>query len=81
MVFLFTESFICIAGSKDSLSCPAQEWVLLWFAITEVLGDIAILSLPFPCIRRLQKCKREKIGICAIFALGIVLVTAIASSL
>ena len=70
LTFLFLESFICVGGSGVSLSCNAQEWVLLWFAITEVAGDIVILSLPYPCIRKLQMSKRDKIGLCAIFASG-----------
>ena len=70
LVFLFLESFICSFGSGSVLFCATQEWVLLWFAITEVLGDIAILSLPYPCIRTLQMTKRDKIGVVAIFALG-----------
>ena len=69
LVFLFTDAFACIADSGKT-TCGAQQWILLWFAITEVLGDIAILSTPFPCIRRLQMDKRQKIGLCAVFALG-----------
>ena len=91
LVFLFLESFVCMAysppfdpdqpwlsklhNSQSGLSCPAQEWVLLWFAITEVLSDVAILSLPYPHIKRLQKSKSTKIGLCVIFGLGAVYYT------
>ena len=68
--FLFAESFVCVSGSISSLSCTGQEWALLWFAITEILGDIAILSLLYPCISWLQLTKREKWGLAGIFALG-----------
>ena len=48
----------------------SQEWLLLWFAITDVLGDVAILVLPYPCIRKLQISKRAKVGLTVIFLLG-----------
>lgn len=48
----------------------SQEWLLLWFAVTDVLGDIAILTLPYPCIRKLQISKKAKVGLTAIFFLG-----------
>ena len=69
-LFLFLESFLCISAGPKSTGCAKQEWALLWFAITEVLGDIAILSLPYPQIRKLQMSGREKIGVAATFALG-----------
>ena len=70
LTFLFLESFICVSAGASSLSCVGQEWTLLWFAITEVMGDIVILSLPYPRIRRLQMSRRDKIGLTGIFALG-----------
>lgn len=70
ILFFFLDSFICLSDQKYSLSCSSQEWALLWFGITEVLGDIAILSLPYPMIRKLHKSNGDKIGIAAIFALG-----------
>ena len=48
----------------------SQEWLLLWFAITDVLGDVAVLTLPYPCIRKLQMRRRAKVGLTAIFLLG-----------
>lgn len=44
--------------------------LLLWFAITDVIGDIAVLALPFPRIRRMKVSKREKWGISGILLLG-----------
>ena len=40
------------------------------FAITDVVGDLAVIILPFPSIRKLQMGKREKWGLAGIFALG-----------
>ena len=48
----------------------SQEWLLLWFAITDVLSDIAILALPYPCIRALQMSRRSKVELTLIFMLG-----------
>ena len=70
VVFLLLEIFVCTADSATSLTCAAQEWTLLWFGITDVLGDIIVLSMPYPCLRSLQMSRPEKIGVTAIFALG-----------
>lgn len=48
----------------------SQEWLLLWFGITDVLGDIAVLTLPYPCIRRLQMNTKSKVWLTVIFLLG-----------
>lgn len=69
-IFLLVQCFICSNKGLGTLSCDSSQWSLLWFAITEVLGDIAILSLPYPCIRKLQMGKRDKIGLIVIFSLG-----------
>ena len=50
--------------------CASQLLVLLWFAITDVLGDIAVLAMPYPCIVKLQMNKKEKLGISGVFLLG-----------
>ena len=70
LVFMFTFAFLCKAGGLHGRSCAPTEWASLWFAITDVLGDVAILSLPYPCIRALQMSRRDKIGLSAIFLLG-----------
>ena len=48
----------------------SQEWLLLWFAITDVLGDIAVLALPYPGIRKLQMSRRAKVELSFVFLLG-----------
>lgn len=48
----------------------SQEWLLLWFAITDVLGDIAILTQPYPCIRKMQMDRKTKVGLVIVFSLG-----------
>ena len=48
----------------------SQEWSLLWFGITDVLSDVAILTLPYPCIRKLQMNGRSKVELTFIFLLG-----------
>ena len=68
--FLFMEAFSCGSDSNHGHPCAQQEWLALWFAITDVLGDIAVLTLPYPCIRKMQKSRRDKVGLVAIFALG-----------
>lgn len=70
IVYLFTDAFLCKADSVRGRTCPPQEWASLWFAITDVLTDMAILILPYPCIRKLQMRRRDKIGLSAIFLLG-----------
>ena len=75
IIFLFTDVFICGAESHLGHPCAANEWVSLWFAITDVIGDLLILPLPYPMIRRLQMDRREKIGIAAVFMLGFLYAT------
>lgn len=48
----------------------SQEWLLLWFAITDVLSDMAILALPYPCIRKLQMSRHFKVELTFVFLLG-----------
>ena len=70
VVFLLVESFICMSDGSTSVTCAAQEWALLWFGITDVLGDLLVLWLPCPRLRELQMGGREKVGLVMIFALG-----------
>ena len=67
---MFTEAFECGSDSFHGHPCAPIISLALWFAITDVLGDIAILALPYPCIRALQMSRRDKIGLSAIFMLG-----------
>ena len=70
LLFVFLEAFTCGADSNHGHPCAPNEWLSLWFAITDVLGDIAVLTMPYPCIRALQMNRREKVGLSAIFMLG-----------
>ena len=62
------EAFTCGADSNHGHPCAPQEWLSLWFAITDVIGDIAVLSLPYPCIRALQMSRSDKFGLCDLHA-------------
>ena len=68
--FMFLEAFLCETTGTHYQWCAPQEKALLAFAVTDVAGDIAILSLPYPSIRKLQVSTRDRIGIIATFALG-----------
>ena len=70
LVFLFTNAFLCGPESKIQHPCASIEWLALWYGITDVLLDLAILVLPYPSIRRLQIRGREKWGLAAVFMLG-----------
>ena len=70
LLFMFLDAFECGADSNHGHPCAPQEWLSLRFAITDVLGDMAVLALPYPCIRALQMSYRNKIGLTAIFLLG-----------
>jgi len=70
LAFLFSRAFICGPDSHGGHPCTGAEWTALWFAITDVIGDIAVLAMPFPMIRRLQMRRRDKIGLSALFLLG-----------
>lgn len=65
--FAFFFTFVFLGGDINS---PSQSWASLWFGITDVVSDVAILALPYPCIRELQMSKRDKMGVIAIFLLG-----------
>lgn len=47
-----------------------QTWLLLWFAITDIVGDVAVLTLPYPCIRKMQMSTQAKVGLTMTFMLG-----------
>ena len=40
------------------------------FAITDVIGDVLVVCMPYPYIRKLHMGRREKVGLVAIFLLG-----------
>lgn len=79
--FLLASIFVCGAApqqlwdrstfyGKRAHDCGNTSMLLLWFAITDVVGDIAILALPFPRICRMRVSKRDKLGISAILLMG-----------
>ena len=70
LVFLFTGALLCGSESSHGHPCAPSEWGVLWFGITDVLGDAAILALPYPCIKKLQMRKRDKWGLAAVFMMG-----------
>ena len=70
LVFLLDEVIVEFDSTHIDHAAESQRWSLLWFAITDVLGDIAILSLPYPWIRRLQMSRQAKAGLIVVFSLG-----------
>ena len=75
--FFFAEVFECGANPEaqwDPAAKPAhcvnQTWMNFFFAVTDVIGDILVVTMPYPCIRKLQMSKREKLGVAMIFLLG-----------
>lgn len=62
------------ASGAQANSCIQTNTMYLAQAWTDVLTDIIILSLPIPCIWALQMPARHKIGVTAIFLLGLLTV-------
>lgn len=78
LAFLLAEIFVC-GRYEETLwrhdghagSCVNQTWLNLWFAITDVVTDVAVMSLPYPVIAALGKLsRRERAGVMAVFMLG-----------
>lgn len=78
--FFITSLFVCGVhpqiqwtykdSSEKTEQCAKSPMILLLFAITDVMGDLAILALPFGPVKALQKSTREKIAVIGIFMLG-----------
>ena len=79
--FFFTEVFTCGVHpevqwqaitwkSNHGYKCTNESFVLLWFAITDVISDIVILSMPYPRIKKLSMTTREKWQLSFVFMLG-----------
>ena len=78
LAFMLAEILVCGAnpgalwdlstGSRDH--CVNQSWLNLMFSVTDVIGDILIMAMPYPYIRKLNISLREKLGIASIFLLG-----------
>ena len=70
LIFFLDEVIIGYDKAYLYRFAESQRWSLFWFGITDVLGDIAILTLPYPCIRKLQMSRRAKIGLTVVFLMG-----------
>ena len=64
------------ASGAQVSSCINTNMMYLAQAWTDVLTDVMILSLPIPCIWALQMPARHKVGVSAIFLLGLLTVLA-----
>ena len=77
LAFFFAEVFECgtnpaaqwdpAAGPPKCVNITAMNFA---YAITDVIGDILVVTIPYPCIRKLNMSTREKFGIALIFMLG-----------
>ncbi|KAI9652834.1 MAG: hypothetical protein M1831_006359 [Alyxoria varia] len=75
--FMLVQIFACghhlevfwTAGASHE-TCIDLTWSHLWFGITDVIGDIAVVVMPYPCIRKMRLQRREKLGVTTIFLLG-----------
>ena len=70
LVFLSLQAILEDDDGHRVRPWASQEWLLLWFAITDVLSDIAVLALPYPCICKLQMSRRFKVELTFVFLLG-----------
>ena len=62
------------ASGAQVVSCINTNMMYLAQAWTDVLTDVMILSLPVPCVWALQMPARHKVGVTAIFLLGLLTV-------
>ena len=62
------------ASGALAASCIQTNTMYLAQAWTDILTDVMILSLPIPCIWALQMPARHKVGVTAIFLLGLLTV-------
>ena len=78
LAYFLAEIFVCGGNptvlwnptSAGRSMCVNQTWLNFTFAITDVIGDILVVVTPYPCIRKLQMGRRQKLGIAFIFLLG-----------
>ena len=72
IAFTFAVAFDC--GPRPEIhyvgTCVKIAYVDLAFSITDSIGDILVVSMPYPCIRKLNISRREKWGLASIFLLG-----------
>jgi hypothetical protein len=77
LAFFFAKILVCGTNPQDQWDKNCLTWhsadlslMLLWFAITDVVGDIAVLAMPYPCIMKLQMSRRTKLSVSGVFLLG-----------
>lgn len=77
VAYTFAEIFVC-GGNPAAIwdptagpaTCVNETWLDFSYAITDAIGDLLVISMPYPCIKKLQMSTREKVGIAMIFMLG-----------
>ena len=79
LVTLWSLAFFCgpeniLKHALGKIHCVNSAQLLLWFAITDVVGDLVVLTMPYPCIRSLQMKRTKMLGLIGIFTLGILFV-------
>ena len=77
IAFTFAEIFGCGTNPSSQWQSPDNPgtcinltWLNFAFSISDTLGDILIVIMPYPCIRLLQADRRHKLMITFIFMLG-----------
>ena len=77
LAFMFAEIGICSGQATvlwdpetEGSSCANHKWLDFAFSITDVIGDILVIIMPYPFIKKLKVSLREKIAITSIFLLG-----------
>ena len=56
--------------NQSQSGCVDEDWLNLCCSITDSVGDILVMSLPFPVIKTLQPSRRDKVGVSVVFLLG-----------
>lgn len=77
LAFFIGEFCVC-GGSRQAMwsggahgVCQERNWLHLSFAVTDVIGDVLVVAMPFPFLSGLLTIgRREKVAVVAIFALG-----------
>lgn len=83
VAFLIGEFAVC-GGHREAMwiggkhgACLDRNYLHLSFGITDVIGDILVVAMPFPYVSSLQRIsQREKVAVAGIFALGALSTTA-----
>jgi hypothetical protein len=78
LAYMIAEIFVCgttpqvlwTHGADPNAVCVNRNDLNFTYAISDVIGDILVVFMPFPVIRKLQMDRRQKIGVGLIFMLG-----------